>query len=544
MRLVAAAWILLLVTSSGAGAGQHEHRDPATTPGDLRFTSTCRGTVGRMIDRGVIFLHEFAYDEAAEIFRQVVHSDIDCAIGQWGAAMAQWGRWSEQRSPLALEAGRRAVAAADLAHRADPRERRYVDAVRLLFDPAHDEARAVAAYAVAMRRLSDDYRTDIEAATFAAVAQLQAGVDVASAAGHRRDARALLARAGVPSHPGVVHYTLLAADDPPGYDDALHAAELSGSIFRESPYSLYAPIRVWIGAGDWVRAEEASARSADAARLSGSEADELRALDTLVYTNLQQGRDREAMAIGTRLARFDRGIAGEGRLAEAAWFGLAAIPARIALETGDWAAASRVTVPGPAPGWAVALVQYVRAIGAARSGHGEDARRELLAAPPLADGAALGAAWLHPAAGLAGLRDVATGWTLLAEGLTDAALATLQRAAAAELRAGPVDWPVGTLVSAEESLGEMLWQAGRGAEARLAFARSLRTAPHRLRSTYGAAIAAGGLDPAEAAGWFACVRAQTPSASMPLRAPIEEARRRAPAPGSQRLDDFVCVPSR
>src|SRR5262249_54407843 len=97
--------------------------------------------------------------------------------------------------------------------------------------------------------------------------------------------------------------------------------------------------------------------------------DELHALDYLEYAYLQEGRDAEATGVRERVKRVKTLDVPQF----AAAYALAAVPARHALERGDWTEAAAVSL-GPADfPWdrfphAVALVEYARAVGAARLG--------------------------------------------------------------------------------------------------------------------------------------------------------------------------------
>jgi hypothetical protein len=131
--------------------------------------------------------------------------------------------------------------------------------------------------------------------------------------------------------------------------------------------------------GDSIVANIASAKSAvaQAQRLHGGGGafDQLHAMDYLVYTYLQQGRDKSAQRVLEEEAAIRR--LDENQFAAA--YAFAASPARWALERHDWKAAAALEVK---PAWfpwarfrnAEALADYAKAIGAARGGDVAGAR--------------------------------------------------------------------------------------------------------------------------------------------------------------------------
>src|SRR5262249_16157860 len=97
--------------------------------------------------------------------------------------------------------------------------------------------------------------------------------------------------------------------------------------------------------------------------------DALHAMDYLEYAYLQTGQDALARAIVDsveRVTALDRPVFQAG-------YALAAIPARYALERRDWKSAAQLTAPPPSYPWdqfpyELAIVQFARAVGAARTG--------------------------------------------------------------------------------------------------------------------------------------------------------------------------------
>jgi tetratricopeptide (TPR) repeat protein len=231
------------------------------------------------------------------------------------------------------------------------------------------------------------------------------------------------------------------------------------------------------------------------------------------------GRDHEAASVLPRLAALAARVSGTGSLAFDASIALAAIPARFALERGDWAAAARPPSPtGPSSASAANLVRLVRALGAARDGQPSAAR------VVLADFDDAGRSFES-------LRQLVQAWVMFADGREAEAVAAMESVVALDDSDGAAGLWSAPLLPPREALGELLLEAGRIDEALDAFEGSLASTPNRTRSLYGAAIAA------ERAGrvqlslrYFGRMVEVTANASQPLRPILAEARVKTAGP--------------
>lgn len=460
--------------------GQHDHRPPVVSAGDaVHVETTCKPTVTGMFDRGVGLLHAFSFTAALDAFRLVAHSDVDCTMAFWGTALANWGVWHTTGSEAALIAGRRALESARHTRHGSAREHAYLEAVAIRFAGVPgDPFGAGQAYERAMARLSASYPDDLDAALFGALALIERPErrleDVR--ANRQRAWATLRARSATP-HPGLAHYLILAADGPEAAAAALDAANGLATLVTATPYTLHVPSHIYAALGQWDRAIDANLQSADAARQRGLAADELHALDTLTYALLQAGRQDEAVAIARRVTAAYGRTAEAGTRALDAHMAAAAIPARVAIERGDWAAASQLPLP-PSPGPAMTLTRLARALGSARLGRHAEARAALPVLGPR-DGE------------FTSLEHTVLAWTQLAEGRPTEAVTSLEQAVQLQASIGPIDLAFGYLVPPREALGELLLEVGRPADARAAFERALLDTPNRRRTLEGTATAAG-----------------------------------------------------
>ena len=244
------------------------------------------------------------------------------------------------------------------------------------------------------------------------------------------------------------------------------------------------PSHIFTRVGAWADSVQTNQRSAKSAREDNDRNSELHAMDYMVYAYLQTGRDREAQQAqeqAAALAAPGTNFGGD--------YALAAIPARVALERGDWNGAAQLPLRPSNLTHVGALTHFARAIGAARGGNAQLAQQEAdrLASVRDALTAAKSSYW---ATEVEVQRLAAMAWIALAGGDKGQALAQMRAAADLEDRSEKAAVSPGRLLPAHELLGEMLLELGRPAEALVAFELSHKRDPNRLRGLYGAGRAA------------------------------------------------------
>src|ERR1043165_8018067 len=55
--------------------------------GVVNFETSCNEVAQRRFNRAMRYQHSFWYDQAREIFGEVLKADPDCAMAQWGIAL-------------------------------------------------------------------------------------------------------------------------------------------------------------------------------------------------------------------------------------------------------------------------------------------------------------------------------------------------------------------------------------------------------------------------------------------------------------------------
>jgi tetratricopeptide (TPR) repeat protein len=481
---VAVLLIAVSLCTSGVGRAQ-----PKEQLGKVDFPNSCSPAVQETFQRGVAMLHSFRYGEGEKAFREVLAQDPSCAIATWGIAallmsnpLAGVGSSKEgaERAQAALDQGRKLGAKT-------PREQRYIEAVSAYYEDWANrpertrQANRAKAYQALAERYPDDDEAQIFSALYIAATQSLADQSYKS---YLMAAETLEKQfAKHPDHPGVAHYLIHSYDAPPIAARGLPAARRYAGIAPAAPHALHMPSHIFTRVGAWTESIETNARSATAARRDDDGDEQAHASDYMVYAYLQLGRDADAQRVIEESGQL-------GRVTRfAAPYALAAMPARYAIERGDWQAAMKLT-PRPSKfAFADALTHFARGLGAARAGDAAMAEKEGQELARLRD-ALKGAKSEYWATEVEISRVAVAAWTALAQGKQDEALALMRHAAEVEDRNEKHIVTPGRILPARELLGDMLLQLKRPAEALKEFETVQTREPERFRSYNGAAQAA------------------------------------------------------
>lgn len=462
--------------------------------GKVSFSTSCSASVQADFDRAVALLHSFWLDAAGKAFAAVAQADSGCAMAHWGTAMVKLGNPLGVPQPRkALEEGAEAIRRAKAAGPRTARERGFVEALETFyrdFDAVDHRTRALA-YEKAMERLARQFPDDREAAVFYALSLNMTALPTDKTYANQLRAAAILEKvfAEQPQHPGVAHYLIHSYDYPPIAARGLGAARRYASIAPASPHARHMPSHVFTRVGAWEESVESNRSSAAVA----DQASKLHAQDYMVYGHLQLGQVAQARKVMEEV-RAVPAINMQHPLVFASGYAIAAIPARYALERGQWAEAAALTLPASEFEWsrwpqAEALVVFARALGAARAGNVATARQDLERLDAL-HAALTGMKQGYWAGEVDIQRQIVRAWSALAEGKTDEAIRLMRAAADAEDLTEKHIVSPGRLVPARELLGELLLEANRAPEALAAFEASQTREPNRLRGYLGVARAA------------------------------------------------------
>jgi hypothetical protein len=482
-RIASLAFSLLL-----AGA---VHAHGVTGLGKVDFPNSCNPAVQEKLQSAVAMLHSFYYSATKRTFEEVAQQDPSCAIAAWGFAsilmsnpLAGTGASPKDAADAqaVVEKGRKMGAKTQ-------RERDYLEAVAAYYEnfAGRSERERQLARAKAYEALAAKYPQDDEAQIFYAVylagTQLQSDQTYA----------AWLKAAGIleqqfkkhPHHPGVAHYLIHSYDAPPIAQKGLDAARRYADIAPDAPHALHMPSHIFTRVGEWADSAATNRRSADAALKSKEPDQAAHALDYAAYAYLQLARDSEARKVTDEVL----GYTGFNTNIFTGSYAAAAMPARMALERGDWRAATQLEPRADKFPFTMAMTHYARALGAARTGNPAAAQKDVerIAAFGEQLKEAKNAYW---GGEVEVMRLTAVAWVAHAQRNTDAALENMRRAADLEDKSDKHIVTPARLLPARELLGDMLLELKRPAEALKEYEASQIREPNRLRGYYGAGLAA------------------------------------------------------
>jgi tetratricopeptide (TPR) repeat protein len=489
-RLIHPAYLLAAALAAHLPAQAHEDDSQSGTLGKVSFPTSCDPKVQPAFERAVAMLHSFWYSAAEKSFRDILKEDPTCAIATWGIASILMTNPLAGQGPLPQKA-ESAQAAIDEGRRIGAkteRERDYIEAVAAYYkdygtrSEKDRQATRSAAYVALAARYPDDDEAQIFNALYLAGTQAQGDQTYAA----YRKASAILEQefAKYPDHPGVAHYLIHSYDASPLAEQGLVAARRYASIAPAAPHALHMPSHIFTRVGAWEESAATNARSLKVARAGGDIDEAFHAADYMVYAELQLGRDVQArndiddvLSIGGASARF------------IAPYSKAAMPARYALERGDWQAAAKLQPLGSTYPFVEAITYYSRVLGAARSGDIASARKDAEQLDVLYK-ALVDAKNTYWATEVEIQRLSSAGWIALGDGKPDEALKFMRAAADLEDRNEKHIVTPGRVVPARELLGEMLLEVKQPEAALKEYQASQKREPNRYRNYAGSARAA------------------------------------------------------
>lgn len=467
------------------------HAHGVTGLGKVNFPNSCSPAVQEKLQSGVAMLHSFYYSATKRTFEEVAQQDPGCAIAAWGYAsilmsnpLAGTGASPKDAADAqtVIEKGRSMGAKTQ-------RERDYLEAVAAYYEnfSGRSERERQLARAKAYEALAAKYPDDDEAQIFYAVylagTQLQSDQTYA----------AWLKAAGIlekqfkkhPQHPGAAHYLIHSYDAPPIAQKGLDAARRYAEIAPDAPHALHMPSHIFTRVGEWADSAATNLRSRDAALKSKEPDQAAHALDYAAYAYLQLARDSDARKLTDEVL----GYPGFNTNIFTGSYAAAAMPARMALERGDWRAATQLQPREDKFPFTMAMTHFARALGAARSGDAASAQKDLERIAALGEQLkeAKNAYW---ASEVEVMRLTSVAWIARAQGKNEEALATMRRAADLEDKSEKHIVTPARLLPARELLGDMLLELKRPADALKEYEASQIREPNRLRGYYGAGLAA------------------------------------------------------
>ena len=504
---------VLFMCSLSIATRAHDDRDASTARvvlGQLSFpTSTHSKLAQAAFEQGMLWLHLFEYEHAADSFRDAERLDPDFAMAYWGEAMTHThALWNQDKPENAREALAKLAATpeARAAKARTAREKAYFDAAEKLFGPGTLRERDTA-FLQAMAAISRAYPLDDEAQLFHSLALLGVTRGERNIANYLQAADiARRVNARNPQHPGAAHYWIHGMDDPEHAADALEAARALSKIAPGAGHAQHMTSHIFMAPGMWqdlVTANENALQVVARDRMVAQRPMVAcgHYAEWLEYGYYQLGRQQDAQIVLARClddgraaldwyrAHPDEASSGGATLAgrkaryDEAFVNMRAIAlieseldraqnAAIALDISDI---------GRAAGWDL----FARGFTAARTGDTATATAVLGALQSVVQQPLDAGDLPAQTAYLQIMALLLQGAIAQSEGRSDEAIASASEAARS-YDALPFDYgPPVSVKPPHEFFGELLLQAGRPKEAMAEFDRSLKTAPGRALSLKG-----------------------------------------------------------
>jgi Tfp pilus assembly protein PilF len=469
-----------------------DHAHPPPQLGNVNFQVNCNPQAQKEFNVAMAYYHSYAWTHIQEPINKVIQADPACGMAHWLRALTALDNaftWPIPLTPKALAEGESALEQARKAGLKTQRERDYVDALAAFFKDRETvplRARALA-LEQGLEKVASRYPDDSEASILHALF-VSANFDPTDQE-FKNQSRAAQILEPIfreqPQHPGAAHYLIHTYDYPPLAQQGLNAARTYAKIAPSAPHALHMPSHIFTRVGAWSDSVESNRASASAAAGDGRAA--AHAYDYMVYAHAQLGQDKAAMDVLAKLQAikpFDNPTYA---------FAASAIPARIALERGEWSEAARVEL-FPAAGdfpWknypqAEANNAFARGVGAAMTMDTTAANVQIKRLTDLRDSSKI-PFWVEQ---IDIQSEVVRGLTLAADAKGDEALAVLRKAADREDATQKNVVTPGPLVPAREALAQRLLVDGKAAEALKEFESVMTREPNRYRTIAGAAQAA------------------------------------------------------
>jgi tetratricopeptide (TPR) repeat protein len=488
--------VLLCATRLALCDEGHHHSLTEEEVGSVHFSTSCQPALANNFNRAVALLHSFQYEQARQAFTDVLGKDPQCAMAQWGVAMSHYhGMWGNGDTAAGAIALGQAEQIAASNSKTTAREKAYIDALAEVFrEDGKDSAAHGQAFEQKMGEVQTAFPQDTEAAIFHALTLAIAAPKTDKTFANQRKCGEILEPifARQPRHPGIAHYMIHCYDNPVLAERGLGAALLYAKIAPASAHANHMPSHLFTRVGSWDESiasntkSEALAAAAEATSANGEARDQrLHAMDYLEYADLQSGRIKQAKAVLDDMNALPP-VTG---LTLTGGYALAAIPARYAIELGDWEQASQLGVREDGVLWAQAITWAAIGMGSARCKNLDRASQAEQKLATLRDAITKqnNSYWSDQVE--LQRREVAA-WIAEGNGKSADALELARSAAKLEESMDKAAVTPGAITPAREMLAELLLREHRPQESLAEYQSVLKIAPNRFDALYGAANAA------------------------------------------------------
>jgi tetratricopeptide (TPR) repeat protein len=510
MRLLTMVFAAVLTLFAPAvwSQGEHHHALTEQEIGSVHFSTSCGAEVEKTFNHAVALLHSFQYEQTREVFAEIAAKNPQCAMAQWGVAMSHyhglWGNGDTVAGRAALQKAQQ-IAAANAA--TTPREKGYIDALAQVYsEDTRDKTVRAQDFEKKMGELQAANPNDAEAAIFHALSLAITAPKTDKTFANQKRCGEILQPIfkEQPHHPGVAHYIIHCYDNPVLAQQGLGAARMYAAIAPASAHANHMPSHIFTRVGAWQDSISSNLKSAELATAAektsknGEARDQrLHALDYLEYAYLQSGQVSKAKGVLDEMDSLPP-VAGVTLTND---YAVAAIPARFAVELGNWEQASALKARSEGVPWANAITWAAIGEGSARAGHLERAAQAEQMLASLRDATARQGDpyWANQVE--VQRREVAA-WLAEKTGKGAEAIARMRSAAELEESMDKNAVTPGAVTPAREMLAQLFFLEKRPQESAEEYKKVLEVAPNRFNAVYGVAMAADAAGDAEVANQY------------------------------------------
>jgi tetratricopeptide (TPR) repeat protein len=307
--LQACVAVTILIVS-GCSSGNKQATDKL---GEIDFTVTGKAEAQPAFKKGLLFLHSFEYDDAAEAFAEARKLDPGFVMAYWGEAMTyNHPLWREQdykqgniilNQLAATPQERMAKAATEL-------EKDFIGGVNILYGKGNKTERD-SSYAAYLQSLYQKYPGNNEVTAFYSLSLIGWGMVNRNTPMFEKAADiAKEVLANNPKHPGALHYVIHAYDDPDHAATALATADKYAIVAPDAGHALHMPTHTYLALGLWDKVISSNEVSwaAEKQRKERKKLDNnalgYHSYHWLEYGYLQKGNKEKALAMVDSMKKF------------------------------------------------------------------------------------------------------------------------------------------------------------------------------------------------------------------------------------------------
>ena len=469
--------------------------------GEVEFALSCKYATQETFNLAVSLLHSFEYEEAEKAFVKVIDEDPNCPMAYWGVAMSIYHTIWFEPNELVLKKGSKIIEIAQTLPKTE-REQDYLNAIGAFYKNWEnvDHKTREKRMADKMEENYLKYENDAEAAIFYALALKSTADSGDKNFTNEKKAGKILESIfpDQPNHPGIAHYIIHNYDNSELAHLALVPARRYAEIAPSSAHALHMPSHIFTRLGLWDESIKSNVYSASAAQcyaqeveMDGVWANEIHAMDYLVYAYLQKGDNANAREQRNYMQSIHD--VNSNNLS-AISYPFAAIPVRIALENKQWEEAANLElheseVDWDKFPWQKSILHYGRALGAAHIKDFSSANLEIEMLQSLRQQLINTDEKYYANQVMIEIKS-SQAWLYLAEGDQEKAIAIMQEAADMENNTQKHGVTPGEVLPSTELLGDMFLAVNKPSEALEAYELNLKVRPNRFNSIYGAAVSA------------------------------------------------------